>query len=239
MGTVVLASLGEDVDNPDGYATTAQLMAVQLALDNDINRVASDVSTRAASGANSDISSLAGLTTALSIAQGGTGATTAPLARAALSAAVSGSNGDITTLTGLTGGIAGDTSGVAAGAGLVGQQVSAVTTSAVTLATDVLANVTTLSVPAGDWEINCNLQLMNSEAVTSRSFGVSTTSEILPTNWYEGYSTTANLTAGTTNIAGTTYRLLLAAPTTVYLVANIAFTGTCTAQGHIRARRMR
>lgn len=84
VGTVVLASLGEDVDNPDGYATTAQLMAVQLNLDNDINAVASDVSTRAASGANSDITSLTGLTTALSIAQGGTGAGTAPLARTAL-----------------------------------------------------------------------------------------------------------------------------------------------------------
>lgn len=83
-GTVVLAYLGEDVDNPDGYATTAQLMAVQLNLDNDINAVASDVSTRAASGANSDITSLTGLTTALSIAQGGTGAETAPLARTAL-----------------------------------------------------------------------------------------------------------------------------------------------------------
>ncbi|MFU2317960.1 tail fiber domain-containing protein [Rahnella sp. PCH160] len=47
---------------------------------------------RAASGANGDITSLTGLTTALSIAQGGTGATTAAAARTALGAAATGSN---------------------------------------------------------------------------------------------------------------------------------------------------
>jgi hypothetical protein len=56
----------------------------------------------AASGANSDITSLSGLTTALSIPQGGTGATSAAAARAALGAAASGVNSDITQLTGLT-----------------------------------------------------------------------------------------------------------------------------------------
>ena len=52
----------------------------------------------AASGANSDITSLTGLTTALSVAQGGTGATTASGARTSLGAAASGANTDITAL---------------------------------------------------------------------------------------------------------------------------------------------
>jgi hypothetical protein len=56
----------------------------------------------AASGANSDITSLSGLTTPLSIPQGGTGATSAAAARAALGAAASGANSDITSLSGLT-----------------------------------------------------------------------------------------------------------------------------------------
>ncbi|NBS69396.1 hypothetical protein EBT31_10860 [bacterium] len=56
----------------------------------------------AASGANSDITSITGLTTALSVAQGGTGSTTASGARSALSAAASGANSDITSLSGLT-----------------------------------------------------------------------------------------------------------------------------------------
>ena len=51
----------------------------------------------AASGANSDITSLSGLTTALSIAQGGTGSNTAPLARTALGATTVG--GNVFTLT--------------------------------------------------------------------------------------------------------------------------------------------
>jgi hypothetical protein len=54
--------------------------------------------TPAHSGANSDITSLLGLSTPLSIPQGGTGAATAALARAALGAAASGANTDITSL---------------------------------------------------------------------------------------------------------------------------------------------
>lgn len=56
----------------------------------------------AASGANSDITSLSGLTTPLSVLQGGTGATTAAAARTALGAAASGANSDITSIAGLT-----------------------------------------------------------------------------------------------------------------------------------------
>ena len=57
----------------------------------------------AAAGANSDITSITGLTTALTVAQGGTGATTAGGARTNLGAAASGSNADITALTNAAG----------------------------------------------------------------------------------------------------------------------------------------
>lgn len=53
-------------------------------------------------GANSDITSLSGLTSALSVEQGGTGAKNKADARQALSAASSGANSDITSLSGLT-----------------------------------------------------------------------------------------------------------------------------------------
>jgi hypothetical protein len=56
----------------------------------------------AASGQNSDITSLTGLTTALGLSFGGTGATSAAGARSNLGAAASGANADITSLTGLT-----------------------------------------------------------------------------------------------------------------------------------------
>lgn len=56
----------------------------------------------AASGVNSDITSLTGLTTPLSTGQGGTGGATPAAARASLSAAASGANTDITSLTNIT-----------------------------------------------------------------------------------------------------------------------------------------
>jgi len=59
----------------------------------------------ATSGANSDITSLGGLTTPLSISQGGTGATSAGGGRTNMGAAASGTNADITALTGLTGSV--------------------------------------------------------------------------------------------------------------------------------------
>ena len=54
----------------------------------------------AASGTNSDINVLSGLTTPLSVGQGGTGGTSASAARTALGAAASGANTDITSITG-------------------------------------------------------------------------------------------------------------------------------------------
>ena len=52
----------------------------------------------AASGANTDITSLGGLTTDIAVADGGTGASTASAARTNLGAAASGANTDITSL---------------------------------------------------------------------------------------------------------------------------------------------
>lgn len=73
----------------------------------------------AASGANSDITSLSGLTTALSVAQGGTGATTAGGALTNLGAAASGSNADITALTNAAGIQIGAPTAGAQGAGTI------------------------------------------------------------------------------------------------------------------------
>ncbi|QHJ81667.1 MAG: hypothetical protein [Caudoviricetes sp.] len=193
----------------------------------------------AASGANTDITSLGGLTTPLSVAQGGTGGATPAAARNGISAAVVGGNNDITSLETLTNGIKATTTGVAAAADRVASILTAVSPSPVGIGTGVNVNAVSLALPAGDWEIDCALQLTNSGSVTSRQFGLSLTSAVLPTNWYEKYSTTANLTGGVTSIDGVPLRINVAATTTVYLVINIAFVGTCTVLGYIRARRAR
>ena len=73
----------------------------------------------AGSGANSDITSITGLTTALTVAQGGTGSTTAGGARTNLGAAASGSNADITALTNAAGIQFGAPTGGAQGAGTI------------------------------------------------------------------------------------------------------------------------
>lgn len=111
-GTKVFARLGEDTDSSTGYVTTTQFQtavdtltdanaSTQAELDalevtvsgqgTDITALQSGLSTantnianKAAKGANNDITSLNALTTAITIAQGGTGATTAAGARTAL-----------------------------------------------------------------------------------------------------------------------------------------------------------
>lgn len=75
-----------------GSTTTKNAPLTNIEVDGNFKSL--DVS-KANIGANSDITSLSGLTTPLSISQGGTGSTTAPFA-------VKGANSDITSLSGLT-----------------------------------------------------------------------------------------------------------------------------------------
>lgn len=77
-------------------ADATQVMADFYQIQNDVNANA------AHNGANSDITSLAGLTTPLPISEGGTGGSTQATALANLGAANSGVNTNITSLTGLT-----------------------------------------------------------------------------------------------------------------------------------------
>lgn len=294
-GTLVSARLGYDAELSETYATATALGEEASARANADAQIILDyqaaVAAKAAKGANSDITSLSGLTTPLSKAQGGTGNTsgaadsaaklstartlvvdltsTTPAsfdgtvnatlgatgslpitkggtgaadsaaARTNLGAAASGNNSDITALTGLSGGISGRTDGVAAAAGVVGEVLSAATAAAVSVTSGTPLNVLSLSLPAGEYELESALLVTNSGNVTALSFGVSSTSAVLPSNWYDLYSITTTLAAGNSSRQGMSRRLRLSATTTVYLVAQASFTGTCTAQGYIRAMRVR
>jgi len=83
---VTISSLGSDLAVTDGGTGSSSASGARTNLG------------AAASGANSDITSLSGLTTPLSAAQGGTGATS----NAAAPFALKGANSDITSLSGLT-----------------------------------------------------------------------------------------------------------------------------------------
>lgn len=180
-----------------------------------------------------------GVSGILGVTNGGTGANSAGAARTSLGAAASGSNGDITALTGLSSGITGVTTGAAPSAGVVGEVLSAVTASAITLTSGGLANLVSLSLPAGEYELESAAQLTNAGNVTAFSFGVSTASATLPSNWYDVYSITTTLASGTSSRQGMSRRIRLSATTTVYLVVQATFTSTCTALGYIRAMRVR
>lgn len=180
-----------------------------------------------------------GVSGILGVTNGGTGANSAGAARTSLGAAASGSNGDITALTGLSSGITGVTTGAAPSAGVVGEVLSAVTASAVTLTSSGLANLVSLSLPAGEYELESAAQLTNAGNVTAFSFGVSTASATLPSNWYDVYAITTTLASGTSSRQGMSRRIRLSATTTVYLVVQATFTSTCTALGYIRAMRVR
>lgn len=294
-GTLVSARLGYDAELSETYATATALGEEASARASADAQISLDyqaaVGAKAAKGANSDITSLSGLTTPLSKAQGGTGNTTgaadsaaklstsralvvdltsatpasfdgtgdatlgatgslpitkggtgaadAATARANLEAAASGSNGDITALTGLSGGISGLTDGAAAATGVVGEVLSAVTSAAVSVTSGTPLSVISLSLPAGEYELESALLVTNSGNVTALSFGVSSTSGVLPSNWYDIYSITTTLAAGASSRQGMSRRIRLSETTTVYLVAQATFTGTCTAQGYIRAMRVR
>jgi hypothetical protein len=132
-----------------------------------------------------------------------------------------------------------------AAAGSVGEYVTA-TTASTSVTTSVTANAASISLTAGDWEVEGLVQTIpaGTTVVSGRTVGISTTS-----------ATVATAATGVSNVSSTWYsdpagfaetilaprtRIKLASTTTVYLVANIGFSvSTCAVAGFIRATRVR
>lgn len=123
--------------------------------------------------------------------------------------------------------------------------------SAVSLTTATPANITSISLTAGDWDIDSVVDFLPaaSTSITQYNVAVSLTSATLSTQaGGSGLGTdpilivnqAAAVPAAVVGIVPATVRLSIAATTTVYLVAQAAFTvSTLAGYGTIRARRVR
>lgn len=210
----------------------------------------------ATSGANSNITSLSGLSTALSVAQGGTGATSAASALTNLGAAPTASptfTGTVTTAaltsTGAftpsqTNGIVGTTTNNSANAGSVGEYVSStvLSGSAIAYTSGASMNVTSISLTAGDWDVWGTIAPIPGTQIQAVQGWINTVSATSPTLPNSGGSVfmPVTLTSGQGCVLPVgTMRLSLSATTTVYLGANITSSANGTIYGFIGARRRR
>ncbi|WP_156443213.1 hypothetical protein [Burkholderia sp. RF4-BP95] len=186
-------------------------------------------SSIATSGSNANITSLSGLTTALSVAQGGTGRQTLTAhgvlvgeGTAAINQLAVGTTGQVlvgstgadpvfgTTVGGLTftaaitpqstGGIVGTATNDNANAGSWGEYVSS-SASSVSMTSSTNTNITSISLTAGDWDVVGNVTYSAAVGATPGNFntGISTTSAMLPA------SPNTTVVNGVTFNAGTTY----------------------------------
>ena len=113
----------------------------------------------------------------------------------------------------------------------------------VNLSNGIAANITSISLTAGDWDVEGMVTLIYALATQSSDgvVGISTTSATLPTDGSQAYDPLRATTASNnTSITLPRKRISVAATTTVYLVARAGFSaGTAAGAGLINARRVR
>lgn len=133
-------------------------------------------------------------------------------------------------------------------AGIIGEYISSevLSGSAVSLTTTVVANVTSISLTGGDWDVWANAGTKGDVGTTLFEFNssISATSATLATtndklSTLAPSSTVFGNGALITNVVGPT-RISLPSAVTIYLVARASFSGgACSAYGKISARRVR
>ena len=145
-------------------------------------------------------------------------------------------------------GIQGTTTNDNADAGIVGEYVSSsVGNTTVTLTTGVTANLTSISLTAGDWDVqgNVGFDTATTANLTYWYAGVTKTSATLEGGYFQ--ATNMNAPTGGAVFGASAFslptpvaRISLSATTTVYLITNVGFTvAAVKAGGMIKARRVR
>ena len=139
----------------------------------------------------------------------------------------------------------GDATGSAATAGQVGELITSqiLLANAVALTTNTAANVTSIALTPGEWEIDgqVDFNIAGTTNVTQLVSGASSTSATVGSqDTYDLWNMAANVPGGDISNPIPKQRFLLSAATTIYLVAKAVFTvSTCKGYGIIRARRVR
>lgn len=128
-----------------------------------------------------------------------------------------------------------------AAAGKLGEYIASIIPvgTPVALSNTTPANITSISLTAGDWDVTGTADFTASVSATLLVGGISTTTGTFLTDETQA-SLQISLGASTDRLALPTVRISIAATTTVYLVARSDFAaGAVSAWGSIRARRMR
>lgn len=140
--------------------------------------------------------------------------------------------------------IVGTTTNDSATVGYVGEFIQTLVASGapITLSNNTAANVASVSLTAGDWDVEGNINFTGTTAtITGGQGGISSTSATLPTDGSEVYDgTITTLLSDTSSVTLPCKRVSIAVTTSVYLVAKKSFSaGTVVAFGQINARRVR
>ena len=142
-----------------------------------------------------------------------------------------------------TGGIVGTQNGSDAATGRVGEYPTPTNLTGVSLTSGAAANVSSMSLTAGDWDIECTTVFSPNSSTSINSYGTGVTQT---SGTYEGggtyqaIATASFTTSGTFAITTPLVRKKFTSTTTEYCVASSTFTtSTMTASGYMRARRPR
>lgn len=123
--------------------------------------------------------------------------------------------------------------------GIIGEEISSLVTAAVTLTSNAAADVTSIALSAGDWQVVGEVWF--TAPVTAMNAAIDLTLATLPTAPAFGSARTSVGAASTSPSVvpvGPT-RINVSTAVTAHLVALATFSGSCTAMGVIAARRMR
>lgn len=140
-----------------------------------------------------------------------------------------------------TNGIVGTTTNNNANAGSVGEYVTATNSAGTAITTAVAANITSISLTAGDWDVSgVGVVTGSTTNLGNALVGIGTTSATVPGLGQYSQLQEVAATMQTVALPPPTTRISVASTTTVYLIGLGTFTtGTASVAGFLRARRIR